>query len=618
MSSINPTSPTKTYPPLSPSKRGAPSNRPNSETKRVRQDDSIPTIAKAALVQNAKKSYSARDIELKERIDRMKAKQKLVARTLSSYIKDWDIDGLKAAFNPLHYQIDNPKGIEDLKNALEMIDLLDDEYWALGIAFAELLIQIEDLEVLADDDIQEFFKILVVPKNHPSALLCLLCGSRQALEQLPPSTLAEYRSPIKKHSLLHYAAICKATDLYLWLIHLNAVPQKNEDGQSPITLLFEAIGRSNDKPADLASFFNKYFRFDIIPEHTKRVGLFCIFLQEAINRNAIQLVPLLINQMERWKGDWKDWKNEIIPSLKLKETAICRMALLWPRDENFTLDSKDSQDRTLLHWAIVLQNIPLIKELLKTTLAHESDLHGRTALHYAASVPQIDPDILRLLTEHNPKATLKKDYLGHTPLEIALNGHIYENFRALCRTAPSKPGLVSPCLWYAAANDAAHFKAIVEKDKPFSKGLYALHVAIALGHSEIVRECLQHPIFWHIEDKFGYMPLTLAVQRGDNESIDRIMAHRALFEMPSNKQEAIDLIQLSFKHPMEIDRILGNLPLDTLETQNENGLTPLQLAEIYGGTAVSYKLVDSLERVKKIAKNPAFIKPGTMRSGRRF
>jgi ankyrin repeat protein len=189
--------------------------------------------------------------------------------------------------------------------------------------------------------------------------------------------------------------------------------------------------------------------------------------------------------------------------------------------------------------------------------------------------------------------------MGKTAVELALSGNLYENSRVLLSKMQPKPDMISPCLWYAATKDVAKFREIIEKHSPFSEGIFALHTSIALGHREIIHICLEQPTFWHVPDKFGYTPLSLAVLKGDKDIIDQILNHRSRFAPSFNRQEIIALIQLSIQHPHKIETILQNLPLETLQNPNEDNLNPLQLAEIYGGPGVSQALSEGFVRVKK-------------------
>lgn len=593
----------KSTPPPSPLKRVIGEHCPNSSPKKQRlfEEELIQTKAIEILVpKEPKKPFSARSQQLKVVVERIKAKCSVVKPSLSSYIEANNIEGLKAAFNPLNYHIDNQAGIEELEEAmLVACDMPNGK--ALRLALVELLVQIEDLELLYRPEFTDFIESVKVPKEgRPHLVHCLITDEFSLTSRFTYTELRNFLTPIKKYTLLHYAAFFGKKRLYNDLVELGFdYTQTDGDGNIPLKLILKSIGASHCTASELVSFFRRFYFYDALKTHQERLGIFCLFFQDAIHYNACQMIPLVINTMTRWNGrPWKDWRNEVIPLFELDAHSMGRYALQDSIDENFDLTKRDSNGQNLLHWAVVMQNIPLIEALIHTELPSRKDLSGRNALHVAAAIPDIDLRILKMLTEVTPRAATFQDYFGYTALDYALEGDLYNNFAMLRQLGCEPSELFSSILWYSATNEIEAFRAAFDPKADYIKYPKLLHFATALGNHAIVDECLRHEdIDWHESDEQGFTALTLAIIREDAVLIDKIYQHQANSSAKWDKQEAINLIRFALSHPDHIDALLRQLPLDTLSEPNEAGWNPLALVNLYGGTALYHNLYQSLQRL---------------------
>lgn len=592
MNVTNQNSPSKNPPPLSPSKRGC--NSLASESKRQR----IQETAHQLIGSKTKKPLSEADQRILDKVKAIKSKKPKELPKLIHFIEKKDIEGLKAAFNPLNYHSDNIEGIEELKDAVYEIRYSSDNN-KLNVAFAELLIQIEDLSLLTEKEFISYFKGVTLPKEHPNLALRLLCNDMTSLTLDHKLALQTFRTPIKNYTLLDYAAHFVKTEPYLKLVELGLDPIKvNFEGNISLHVLLSNLGSSRKTPSDLAAFFQGIYPYDTLPDPIARLTACGLFLGDLISLQNYQFIPLILNEMIRWKGPWEDWKEEIVPHLTIDDSAIGKYALLESLDQNFDLDRVDSNQHNLLHWAVVLQNIPLIKKLLPTNIRSQLDLNGRSALHLAATIPGMNPRIFKLLLKDATQDELKEDDSGYSPLDLALDGDLYENFHVLNQLGLSPSASISDEKWFAATNNVDHFKEQLKSTKLSLHSQKLLHFAVALGHKMIINECLKLTINWHQPDSYGYTPLALAVKKGDLETISIIYDHQTQFSPPSNKEAVIDLIQISLKHPVAIDEMLKRLPVSTLFEPNENGWNTLGLVEFFGGKRLSLNLLQSHLRLQ--------------------
>lgn len=562
----------KSTPPPSPMKRGIDSQSVQSSPKRQRIPEALEVLAKPP---------SERSQKLKAMIAVIQAKNAVVRKTLAEYVEERNIEGLKAAFQPTNYHIDNMDGIDQLEAAVFVAKKFPIKDHT-RVILASLLAQIEDLEILSRSDLMDFIEKTKVPAGHPDPVLCLIADERRLLYRFKEEEIVSFISPRKQHTLLHYAAHFGKKGLYQTLVgfDLNSF-QCNQDGAAPVTMILKSIGASSRTVSELVKFFRFYYPFDSDPNYGVRQQLFVVFLHEAIRLSAYQFIPLAINIMVRWRGPLENWREEIAPLLKQKD---------------IDLELRDSNGQNGLHWAVVMQDLPLVEKLLDTPLASAADGYGRTPLHLAAMIPGMDLRILRLLKEATSKAADLQDYFGLTALDLTLMGDLYDNFHLLHQLGCDRSEYLTPLLWCSATNDLEAFKALFETKSNVTNCPKLFRWAVALGHHLIVDECFKCDIDWHEPDMHGYTPLALAIQRGDAAMIDKIYQHQVTCYPQWDLKEAMELIQLAFVHPLHLDDQLSKPPLDRLSIPNEEGWTPLALVLMYGGPAVHHILHQSIKR----------------------
>lgn len=562
----------KSTPPPSPMKRGVDSHAVRSSPKKQRIDEALEVLAKP---------LPERSQKLKEVIAAIKAKNALVKKPLCEYVEERNIEGLKAAFRPTNYHIDNKEGIDELEAAVFVAKKFPVKDHT-RLVLASLLAQIEDLELLSREDLVDFIEKTDVPAGHPDPVLCLIADERTLLYRFKEEEILSFISPIKQHTLLHYAAHFGKKGLYQSLVGFGLnITQCNQDGAVPVTMILKSIGASPRTVSELVKFFRQFYPFDSDPNYWVRHKLFVLFLHEAIRQSAYQFIPLAINIMVRWKGPLENWREEIAPLLK---------------QQHIDLELRDSNRQNGLHWAVVMQDLPLVETLLNTPLPSAADGYGRTPLHIAAMIPGIDSRILRLLKEATTGAATLQDYFGSTALDLTVIGDLYDNFHLLHQLDCDRSECLNHLLWYSATNDLEAFKALFETKSHVTNCPKLLHWAVALGHHPIVDECLKHEMDWHEPDRHGYTPLALAIQRGDAAMIDKIYRHQATCFPSWDLKEAMELVQLAFAHPLHLDDQLSKPPLDRLTIPNEEGWTPLALVRMYGGPELHHILCQSIKR----------------------
>lgn len=601
-------SPIKSTPPASPFKRSVGENTINSSPKRQRlafdEESADQTIQRKAS-EILPKMLSERSQKVIALVAAIKSQRPVKRASLASYIEERNIEGLKAAFNPMDYFTGNTQKINELRAAVMAAKSLPHEK-ELRLALAELIVQIEDLDLLSRDEFIEFIKHTCGSNEDSHPVLRLLVDEFAFNKGIiSPSTL-RFISPIKNRTMLHYAAYFAKLSAYNLLVDYGLDPaQEDVEENIPIRMMLQSIGASSYTASHLASFFRQFYSYKRQPDSKERSEVFRLFLQDAIENSSHQIVPLAIHAIEEWKGPWGNWRAKIAPKLKLEDSSLGRHALQDSLDQNFDLNQRDSNGQTLLHWAVVMQNLPLIQALLQTDLPSKKDIYGRCALHIAASIPHIEPLILQLLKEATPHSETVRDNFKMTALDLALEGDLYDNFSKLhrlgCKTAKTR----TCALWYSATNNLEAFRTAFDKPSDLTHYAKLLHFAIALGHHSIVDECLlKDSINWHLPDKLGVTPFAMAIEREDKALAKRIFKNQTNFCPPFPRKTAIGLIQLSFQHPSSIDISLSTLPFGTLTQCDALQFTVLDYIRLYGGPAVRYNLCQSLERIEKKTTKP--------------
>ena len=82
-----------------------------------------------------------------------------------------------------------------------------------------------------------------------------------------------------------------------------------------------------------------------------------------------------------------------------------------------TVNIKNDENKTMLHWAVLQGDTKVIKVLLKKNAeVNGVDTYGNTALHYACG-PTWNQQVVKYLIEGRAKVNLKNE--GKTPLHQA-------------------------------------------------------------------------------------------------------------------------------------------------------------------------------------------------------
>lgn len=604
MNPIDRTNYLNTTAPLSPLKRGSASNTPVSSPKKKKAQESpdhrVSKRAKEVLPLTS--MASAKNRRLLARIEQIKARQREVKPTISECILKGDIPGLKQAFDVQVYHPGNPKGIHELHHALSLLNNLDCEAFdveGMGLALAELIVQIEDLEVLIQDEVLELFNNIDA-EDAESPVVLVLANAIGDIKKLSDQQILEFRSPINRYSLLHYAAITNQLELFILLLErgLNAL-EISENGYTPFQFLLQALASTKVSPVALMPHVDRIFPEIEWTEWNERLMQLIALVRESITEDAWQLAVISIKKMGLDRMALESITEGLLPLMEQIKPSLGKEALHLPVPIGTKSSQRDVCERSLLHWAVAFENKPLLHSLLQTDLIRQKDGFLRTAFHYAAMVPDMDASLIEMLFQKDERLIAERDVFGYTPHDLALKDGLYENFRILNRCKTVGESMMSPYLWFAATNQINKIAERFEQGHGSIDDSHALHCAVVLGSIEVITECLKYVQDGLYVDQNGYTPLALAVKRGDPQIIDLLFTHyESRGDIISHRQDILNLIRISFMSPLQMDRALRGMTIQNFLEVRDSDYPPLTYLLYYGGPALLNRFRQSLHRVK--------------------
>jgi hypothetical protein len=82
--------------------------------------------------------------------------------------------------------------------------------------------------------------------------------------------------------------------------------------------------------------------------------------------------------------------------------------------------------------------------------------------------------------------------------------------------------------------------------------------------------------------------------------VQEILGHQTTLGGRTESQHAVNLIRLSLEHPLELERVLRQIPKEEVISRADN--SPLKLAKRFGGEAVYQTIVNCLLRIQLDSK----------------
>jgi ankyrin repeat protein len=592
--------------PFSLSKRGSASNTPVSSPKKQKVEETAELRAskKAKELLPLKSAASAKNAELLACIERMKARQREVKPTILECVVKGDIQALRHAFDPQIYHPGNPKGIRELKDALHLLNTLDGEAFdvdGMRLALAELIAQIEDLEVIIQDGIFELYNH-IDPSETESPVVLVLVEAVDEIKMLPNQKILEYRSPINRYSLLHYAAITLQLEIFTNLLETGLDPlERSDNGHTPFQFLIQALATTKLSPVGLLPHFDRIFPTVDWTEWNERLKHLIALVKESIAEDAWQMAVISLKKMGLDRNALEAITERLLPQLEQVKPSLGKSALFHPVPLQGRSSEKDVCERSLLHWAVAFENKPLLQSLLQRDVIRQKDGFSRSAFHYAAMVPDIDASIIEMLFAKDPQLIVDRDVFGFTPHDLALKDRLYDNFKILNHCKPVADSMINPYLLFAATNQPAKISERFEQEQQPIDDSHALHCAVVLGGLETIEECLKRANDVLCLDQNGYTPLALAVKRGDPQVIDQLFTYcESLGVVIPNREEIVTLIRTALMKPLQMDRALRGLTIEDFAVMRDSVYSPLTCLLFYGGPALLNRFRQGLHRVKSL------------------
>ena len=270
-----------------------------------------------------------------------------------------------------------------------------------------------------------------------------------------------------------------------------------------------------------------------------------------------------------------------------QEDSKC-LRLLLKRVVASKIDVTDDEKKTALHWSAYYGYLGHVKILMKAKANPQlRDIQYNTLLHLAVANPQ-SPDAVRIvrhLLKLKPFFSVQKNYLGLTPLHLAVANESEELARELC---------------------SAHVQALDEVDK---ESRSALHYAVLRNNVDIVRILISSRAFLYIEDNSGATPLHYAAKNNNFELIAFLALQTKLEDIPDHEgrtalmwaasEDAVDVLDLMLRYP-------GHFNAHACDNQ---GLTPLHFACMAGNERCVTLLISkssNASQVDKLGQTPLF------------
>ncbi|XP_058454154.1 uncharacterized protein LOC131432097 [Malaya genurostris] len=224
----------------------------------------------------------------------------------------------------------------------------------------------------------------------------------------------------------------------------------------------------------------------------------------------------------------------------------------------FPIMAQDNDGRIPLHIAVEKNAKKVIEILLKheqaTEMLRTSNRWGQTALHLAAESDNCE--LVNLLIERGA-SVMAKDTNGKIPLHIAIE------------------------------NEAKKVIEILLKHKQATKmlrtsdffGQTALNLAIFYGNYEIVNILIEHGASVMAKDKYGRIPLHIAIEKKAKKVVEILLKHEQTTEMlrTSGKYERTALHLAAIYDNYEILNILIEHGASVM-AKDEDGRIPLHIA----------------------------------------
>lgn len=202
-----------------------------------------------------------------------------------------------------------------------------------------------------------------------------------------------------------------------------------------------------------------------------------------------------------------------------------------------------------------------------------TDKYGNTPLHIAVKNDTISPLVLRCLIIELGANLNKLNGEGYTPLHICvIEGR-------------------DNCLAEVIKNEKLNVNKCSKGAEKFN-GHTALHMAVELGRTEMVKCLLQWDADVNSVNDDGYTPLHISVQKGRAECFAELIKEETLdFNKAAEKFHLHTPLHIAVdSHSSEMVKLLIQLGAD-VNSLNDDGYTPLHISVLKGHTSCFKELI---------------------------
>jgi ankyrin repeat protein len=282
-------------------------------------------------------------------------------------------------------------------------------------------------------------------------------------------------------------------------------------------------------------------------------------------------------------------------------------------EQGADINAENEAGRTAFQQWLLRGDVTL--EGARTLLEHGADprrsssLEHFNALHYFASKGE-DPELLDLLLAHGAdiNGVDPEDQMQAPPLHILLMrrdvpGPLLEAFiKSGADTNSENAGSARPLQMICTHGQFDNLKIllrseVLEIDDPDLHGTTAVHESVFYGHSNCVRELLEHGANPDIPDKLSRVALHTAARKGYSDSVRALVQHSQNINLlDKNGWSPLFCACISkdeWSASLILDALIDrNVPLADINKPTRCGRTALRQAADHGFDSVVYKLIN--------------------------
>ncbi|CAK9099333.1 Serine/threonine-protein phosphatase 6 regulatory ankyrin repeat subunit B (PP6-ARS-B) (Serine/threonine-protein phosphatase 6 regulatory subunit ARS-B) (Ankyrin repeat domain-containing protein 44), partial [Durusdinium trenchii] len=273
----------------------------------------------------------------------------------------------------------------------------------------------------------------------------------------------------------------------------------------------------------------------------------------------------------------RDGQEEILEMLLEAQADVNGVQALFPSDDRWSIEKRAQNHLEAASEA----HLSCLAELLAQRCAVDTeDLHGRTALHKAASLEGTEAHLELLLSAGARVASLNRR--RQAPLHLCTTKAQVLRLLAARGELELKDSYGSSALLCACDNGRAEVVQELLKQRASlqlrnRRAESALQLAARKGHLKIAELLLDAQIDVNTTDKDGTSPLCVALTGGFQDFAALLLAHQADADLPDSRGRNVFCVAAENDRLKVLQLLLPVLPADA---------APLLRRDIFGRTAL--------------------------------